>query len=98
MTDNYVKIGYIIDAKTQGDLLIISPDGEVQVNTLKDTDLPLDVLIEVVDWESVDEFVRHGKINGFYSETLTLASVSDPSMIREIVFNILAQKYSGLHI
>lgn len=94
---NYIKLGQIAsivnDLKQLGASYLEDENGVI-VNS-KSLVFPLNVLVEVIDWVDQVEQQKHGKLNAFYSENLTIPDQS--VSIRQSVFNQLIVKYPNLH-
>ena len=95
---SYIKLGQIADvilAQPQniaGSVYIEDENGIV-VQSINPT-FPLNVTVEVIDWVDQSEQQKHGKVNAFHVEAVTIPDQS--VSIRQSVLNQLVSKYPSL--
>lgn len=94
---SYIKLGQIADITSDTIPLIgtvyIEDENGIIVQSINPV-FPLQVTVEVIDWLDQSEQQKHGKINAFTAEIITIPDQS--ISIRQSVFNQLISKYPSL--
>lgn len=87
---SYIKIGQICDLNTRG--LLYLEDNNKNIINNSNLQYPLELIVEVIDWESLEEEQKNGRATLHVEQVI----INNSASIREEVLQQLINKYPTL--